>query len=86
VAGVDLNRVAGRYERDGSVDGWATLTGEWLGSAIRVEYQSDAQPPRERLTDWTVRPFRPTASGWLLCLVDGRPGHREVAEGATLRR
>src|SRR5258708_29788511 len=45
VAGADFDAVAGRFEKDGSVEGWATITGTWSGEQLRGERQ-DAPAPQ----------------------------------------
>lgn len=49
VAGADFGDVAARFEKDGSVEGWAAVTGTWSGEQLRVERQ-DAPVPARRCT------------------------------------
>lgn len=46
--GADLGAVATEYDPDGSIPGWATITGVWLGDAIEVRHQSPRRPVRPR--------------------------------------
>lgn len=63
--GADLDNVERRYERDGAVEGWATVTGTWGGSAVDVTRQSprilqpDGQPRR-----WRNPPCPAPPGGW----------------------
>lgn len=60
----DFQAVTRRYERDGRVEGWATVTGEWLDPAIRIDEQSTQPAPRRDVPSWTVPPCPPPLSGW----------------------
>jgi hypothetical protein len=62
--GADLGAVATEYGPDGSIPGWATITGVWLGDAIEVRHQSPRRPGRPRSADWTRPPCPPPAGGW----------------------
>src|SRR6266566_5112726 len=44
VAGADFDAAAGRFEKDGAVEGWATVTGTWSGEQLRVEKQDASVP------------------------------------------
>ncbi len=37
VAGADFDELAGRFEDDGAVEGFATLTGIWSAGQLRVQ-------------------------------------------------
>lgn len=64
IIGADIDAVAGRYERDGHIDGSAEVTGEWLGPGIRVEEQRVHAEPYSEGPRWTVPPCPPPPSGW----------------------
>ena len=62
VVGADFTELNGRFELDGEVEGFATLTGIWSAGRLRVERQASPlfpQPPR-----WVTPPCPPPAGGW----------------------
>jgi hypothetical protein len=64
VAGADFEAVAGRFEKDGMVEGWATVTGTWAGEQLRVERQDvPVQAPTARAR-WVSPPCPPPPDGW----------------------
>jgi hypothetical protein len=60
VAGADFDAVAGRFEKDGKVEGWATITGTWAGEQLRVERQDVPVQAPTAHARW-VSPPRPEA-------------------------
>src|SRR5216683_5075734 len=56
VAGADFDAVAGRLEKDGSVEGWATVTGIWSGEQLRVGRQDAPVPEPAAHARWVRRP------------------------------
>jgi hypothetical protein len=64
VAGADFDAVPRRFEKDGLVEGWATVTGTWSGEQLRAERQDApvrtpaAHPQRD------VPPCPPPPGGW----------------------
>ena len=64
----DLGAVATAFAADGSLPGWATVTGVWLGDRVRVEEQSPVPPPSWRRSaqgpSWTRPPCPPPGGGW----------------------
>ena len=44
VAGADFDALHGRIQRDGAVQGWATVTGIWSGDHLRVQRQTPQGP------------------------------------------
>lgn len=64
IHGADFDAVTDRYERDGRIDGWATVGGEWLGPGIRVEGQDAQARPGRDIPRWTRPPCPPPPSGW----------------------
>ena len=63
VAGADLDAVAGRFEKDRAVEGWATVTGTWSGEQLRVERQ-DAPVAGPALARWVTPPCPLLECGW----------------------
>ena len=63
VAGADLDAVAGRFEKDRAVEGWATVTGTWSGEQLRVERQ-DAPVAVPALARWVTPPCPLLECGW----------------------
>jgi len=53
-----------RFERDGVVEGHATLTGVWTAGRLRVERQDLYAPQPPEIPDWTVPPCPPPTGGW----------------------
>jgi hypothetical protein len=72
VRGADFALVDDRYERDGAVEGWASITGSWQGEAgIAVTNQSTIRPdPIRRTPTWDKPPLSASAR-WLAA-----PGRR----------
>ena len=64
VAGADFDAVAGRFEKDGSVEGWATITGTWSGEQLRVERQDAPVPKPTAHARWVTPPCPPPEGGW----------------------
>src|SRR5580658_8307833 len=63
VAGADFDAVAARFEKDGSVEGWAAVTGTWSGEQLRVERQDTPVQPRAQAR-WVTPPCPPPPDGW----------------------
>ena len=66
--GADPDATATDFDADGSIPGWATVTGVWRGDWIQVETQSPVPPPWRRRTQeptLTRPPCRPPAGGRL---------------------
>ena len=64
VAGADLDAVAGRFAGDGSVEGWATVTGIWSGEQLRVGRQDAPVPGLAAHALWVTPPCPPPEGGW----------------------
>src|SRR5260370_33351327 len=59
VAGADFGAVAARFEKDGLVEGWATVTGTWSGEQLRAERQDvPVRAPAARAR-WVTPPCSP---------------------------
>lgn len=61
--GADFGQVAHRYERDGCIQGLATVYGVWLEDRIRIDYQTD-EPHAQRHPTWSDPPCPPPVGGW----------------------
>jgi hypothetical protein len=64
VAGADFDAVAGRFEKDGLAEGWATVTGTWSGEQLRVERQDTPVPAPAAHARWVMPPCPPPPDGW----------------------
>lgn len=75
VAGANFDAVADRYELDGEVEGWATVTGTWTGHLLRVEQQTASRPSvPDGSPKWQVPPCPPPPGGWPQGIPSGRRG------------
>lgn len=63
VEGAEFDRVSHRYERDGCIDGLATVYGVWLEDRIRVHHQTNEGPAGWYPT-WSDPPCPPPDGGW----------------------
>jgi hypothetical protein len=64
VTGADFEEVSNRFERDGEVEGWATVTGSWSGEQLEVEQQAAPSPRSASWPRWVTPPCPPPAGGW----------------------
>ena len=64
VAGADFDELAGRFEDDGAVEGFATLTGIWSAGQLRVQRQAIPSPGDARFPRWVMPPCPAPAGGW----------------------
>jgi hypothetical protein len=65
IVGADFGaELTGRFERDGEVEGSATLTGTWAADRLQVERQDLHVPRHENIPNWTVPPCPPPEDGW----------------------
>jgi hypothetical protein len=65
VTGADFDAVADRYELDGEVEGWATVTGTWSGHLLRIDQQTVSRPwAPPGPAKWQVPPCPPPPGGW----------------------
>lgn len=62
--GADFDAVERRYERDGAVEGYATIYGTWLGDRIRIERQANEPAERRSSPSWSDPPCPPPPGGW----------------------
>jgi hypothetical protein len=65
VRGVDLGRLSNRFEKDGGVSGWASLTGTWRDGYLDVVEQSEEWREQDHWQPvWVDPPCSPPADGW----------------------
>jgi hypothetical protein len=65
VTGADFDDVEDRRERDGMLEGWATLTGTWSAGELRAERKEAGGPAEaDRFPSWDVPPCPPPDGGW----------------------
>jgi hypothetical protein len=64
VAGADFGAVAARFEKDGSVEGWAAVTGTWSGDQLQVERQDAPVPASAAHARWVTPPCPAPEGGW----------------------
>jgi hypothetical protein len=63
--GVDTDRLSFRVEKDGGIEGWATLTGVWRGELLDAVEQSEQRPePDPWRPLWGTPPCPPPVGGW----------------------
>lgn len=62
--GVDLSKLHDRFEKDGAVEGFATLHGQWDGDALRATAQEPPQWPAEPFRGWDNPPGPAPTGGW----------------------
>jgi hypothetical protein len=65
IIGADFSaELTHRFERDGAVEGYATVTGTWAADRLHVERQDLYVPRHPEIPDWTVPPCPPPPGGW----------------------
>jgi hypothetical protein len=64
VAGADFGAVTARFEQDGSVEGWAAVTGTWSADQLRVERQDEPVPKPAVSSRWVTPPCPAPEGGW----------------------
>ena len=65
IVGADFgDELWGRFERDGAVEGRATVAGVWTADCLQVERQDLYAPQHPKFPDWTVPPCPPPPEGW----------------------
>lgn len=64
VTGADFGAVTRRFEEDGAVEGWATVTGTWSGGQFRAERQDPPAPRPAARSPWVTPPCPPPEGGW----------------------
>ena len=64
VRGVDLSGLQDRLDKDGALEGFATLRGQWRAGVLEVTEQRPPQWPADTSPDWVEPPCPPPAGGW----------------------
>src|ERR1700677_2110258 len=64
VAGADFGAVAARFEKDGLVEGWATVTGTWSADQLQAERQDPPAPAPAAHPRWLAPPCPVPDGGW----------------------
>jgi hypothetical protein len=64
IAGADFGELSDRFERDGAVEGFATLTGIWLATHLRVEAQALPEHQPHESPRWQMPPCPAPEGGW----------------------
>jgi hypothetical protein len=81
--GVDLFRLGRRREKDGTVEGWAFLSGVWRDGTLTVTEQGlppdDLRSPA--MQAWTTPPGDPPPDGWPVGEVDADLGVGDDLQG-----
>jgi hypothetical protein len=58
------DELSDRFECDGAVEGYATLTGIWTASHLRVEHQALPVHRHHKNPRWKMPPCPPPQGGW----------------------
>lgn len=88
VAGVDLTRLEKRQEVDGTVEGWARLTGTWDGQGLQATgfaggaRQASGAPGNSRPWHWSKPPCPPPPGGWPSGRIDPAIDYSVIPESA----
>jgi hypothetical protein len=64
IVGADFDELSDRFERDGAVEGNATLTGIWSASRLRVERQALPERRHPEEPRWQAPPCPAPDGGW----------------------
>lgn len=65
ILGADFgDELWGRFERDGTMEGYATVTGVWAADRLQVERQDLYAPQHRKTPNHTVPPCPPPPGGW----------------------
>ena len=81
VAGADFDDLHGRIQRDGAVQGWATVTGTWSGTISGSSGRFRKGASRCAFPAWTVSPCPPPAGGWPDVISGGdSPLHYDIGD------
>ena len=62
--GVDLSRLQDRFDKNGALEGFATLRGQWHAGVLQVAEQGPPQWPASTTQDWVEPPCPVPAGGW----------------------
>lgn len=64
VTGADVDQLGDRFERDGAVEGFATLTGIWSAEQLQVDHQARPERPHPQPRRWVLPPCPAPEGGW----------------------
>jgi hypothetical protein len=64
IVGASFGELSDRFERDGAVEGYATLTGIWSANQLRVERQALPQRRHHEGARWQIPPCPAPEGGW----------------------
>lgn len=64
VVGVNFDEVSSRFEQDGAVDGFATVTGTWRHDHLRADEQAPDGGDDYQPTRWVTPPCPAPEGGW----------------------
>jgi hypothetical protein len=62
--GADLSALQDRFDKDGALEGFATLRGRWYAGVLQVTDQGPPQWPTDRRSQWEEPPCPAPAGGW----------------------
>jgi len=64
ITGVNFDALGNRFEHDGAVEGYASVTGIWSHDQFRAIRQTTAENTPHRYPRWDTPPCPPPAGGW----------------------
>jgi hypothetical protein len=64
ITGINLTDVLDRREKDGAIEGWATVECVWNADTLHAIEQRAERPPVIHHPRWTEPPCPPPADGW----------------------
>lgn len=77
IEGADFDAVEFRTERDGVIEGHATIVGRWLGNRIEVHHQS-VRRPEHPVPLWSDPPCQAPPGGWPQSLYEHQSINRDL--------
>jgi hypothetical protein len=64
ITGANFDDLLNRFEHDGAVEGYATVTGIWSDDQLRAMCQAPSESTPHRCARWDTPPCPPPAGGW----------------------
>ena len=64
ITGIDMAQVLDRREKDGAIEGWATIDAIWNDDNLRAVAQRPERPHIDQHPGWTEPPCPPPDNGW----------------------
>lgn len=64
IVGGNFDDLVDRYEHDGAVEGYATVTGVWAPGQLRAIHQTTSEDAADRDPRWETPPCPPPPGGW----------------------